>query len=345
MSAKLSRRSFLAASGGLSLAAAASPFAYAKGTEMRPNVLFIMTDQQFADATSCRIGQKFINTPAMDSLAADGTFFGRSYCSNPLCVPSRSSMFTGRYPAELDIQTNGKEKLDPKKTPCLGTLFHEAGYETGYFGKWHLPFNTKDKAAHGFQNMENIRANGADKATPGLADKFLKQKRDKPFMLVTSFNNPHNICEWARGQKLPDGPIGDPPPADQCPPLKPNHQPPQNETDIMTFMRKSYQSAHWFPVGNFDEDKWRQFVWAYYRLIEKVDAGIGQVLKSLREAGQEENTLIAFVSDHGDCHGAHKWNQKTVFYDESTRVPHPIFALDAITSSIRMVFPLGLPSW
>ena len=76
-----------------------------------------------------------------------------------------------------------------------------------------------------------------------------------------------------------------------------------------------------FPVSGFDDRKWREYVWAYYRMVEKVDTLIGKIVAAVRDSGQEEDTLIVFTSDHGDCHGAHRWNQKTVFYDESTRVP------------------------
>ncbi|HEU4636135.1 MAG TPA: sulfatase/phosphatase domain-containing protein, partial [Edaphobacter sp.] len=76
-----------------------------------------------------------------------------------------------------------------------------------------------------------------------------------------------------------------------------------------------------FPVGDFTEDKWRQYEWAYYRLIEKADEQIGVVLNALRAAGKADDTVIVLLSDHGDCQGAHGWNQKTVFYEEATRVP------------------------
>ncbi|MBD3267998.1 sulfatase-like hydrolase/transferase, partial [bacterium] len=72
---------------------------------------------------------------------------------------------------------------------------------------------------------------------------------------------------------------------------------------------------------DYTEDDWRRHIWGYYRLIERVDGYIGEVMNALRESGQEENTVVVFLSDHGDCHGAHQWNQKTVFYDESARVP------------------------
>jgi len=76
-----------------------------------------------------------------------------------------------------------------------------------------------------------------------------------------------------------------------------------------------------FPVSDFTDEKWRQYIWAYYRMIEKVDGKIGKLLNSLRESGLEQNTLIVFMSDHGDCQGAHRWNQKTVFYEEALKVP------------------------
>ena len=108
---------------------------------------------------------------------------------------------------------------------------------------------------------------------------------------------------------------------DQLPPLRPNAAPPEDETDIMTHMRKSYHLDRHFSVGDYTEADWRRLIWGYYRLVERVDGVIGGVMEALRESGQEENTLVVFLSDHGDCHGAHRWNQKTVFYDESTRVP------------------------
>ena len=284
----------------------------------RPNVLFIMTDQQFSDAMSNRIGTEYINTPAMDSLAEHGMNFDRAYCANPICVPSRCSMFTGLYPHQTGVQHNSKTPSFDYKYQCMGKLFRDAGYDTGYVGKWHMNFSEKNSEAHGFDFLATIKGDG-NKPEPAI--KFLTQKRDKPFLFVFSLMNPHNICQWARGEALPDGAIGDPPAPADCPPKKDNRLPPKNECDIMTLMRKAYHNSRTFPVGDFDDDKWRQYIWAYYRMIEMVDGVMGKVLDALRESGQEENTLVIFVSDHGDCHGAHRFNQKTVFYDEAARVP------------------------
>lgn len=62
----------------------------------RSNILLIITDQQAADALSCRQSDRYLRTPNMDSLAARGTFFTRAYAANPICIPSRTAMFTGR---------------------------------------------------------------------------------------------------------------------------------------------------------------------------------------------------------------------------------------------------------
>ncbi len=119
----------------------------------RPNILFIITDQQFAEAMSCRMGKQYLNTPTMDRLAQTGTLFTRAYSSNPLCMPFRNSVFTGRYPHETGVTKNAGPKggLDPKTFVCLGTYFRQAGYETAYSGKWHLCYPLKNTPAHGFE--------------------------------------------------------------------------------------------------------------------------------------------------------------------------------------------------
>lgn len=287
----------------------------------RPNVLFIMTDQQFADVMSCRMGNKYINTPAMDSLAKNGMLFTEAYTPNPLCGPARNSIFTGRYPHETGCQRNGQGDFDHNEFVSMGTYFKKAGYDTGYVGKWHLRYNTEDSNEHGFEMTDVLHGKGHDDEIPAPAIDFMQKDRENPFLLVVSLSNPHDVCQLARHQKLPSGPIPPLPPIDQRPPMRSNHQPAENESDAMTLMRKSYHKTKTFPVGNYDEDKWRRLIWGYYRLVEKVDALIGKVINGLKESGQLDNTLIVFTSDHGDCHGAHKFNQKTVFYEESTRVP------------------------
>ncbi len=294
----------------------------------RPNILVVITDQQSADAMSHRLGARFLHTPHIDSLAQRGVTFTRAYSANPICIPSRTAMLTGRYPHQTGVLSNDKVPFEPAAWPTIGTLFKQAGYATGYVGKWHLPYPVTNSAS-GFDYTANIRNNGADRGMTAAAEAFLRQPREQPFLLFTSFNNPHNICEWPRGQKLPDGAIGEPPPPEQCPPAPANLARQADEPDALSTVQDSYHASPQFPVGNFDANRWRQYRWAYYRMIEKVDAGIGEVLALLESTGQARNTVIVFTSDHGDCQGAHGWNQKTVFYEESSRVPFIVCAPDS----------------
>ena len=216
--------------------------------------------------------------------------------------------------------------------------FRDGGYDTGYVGKWHMNFSEERNDIHGFDYTAVLKANGHDPERPAALRTFLERPRKKPFFLVASYNNPHNICEWARGDRLPDGDVGTPPAADGCPPLRANHAPPENETDIVALVRQSYHTNKQFPVGVFTDTQWRQYIWAYYRMTEMVDALIGELLDDLDRLGLTENTLIVFLSDHGDCQGAHRFNQKTMFYEESVRVPFIISWRGKLEASVSDYF-------
>lgn len=316
-----SRREFLLASGMAVLGAGeslAAPVKAASAGTVRPNILVIMTDQQFAGAMGCA-GNADLKTPAMDHLAMNGVRFDTAYCSNPLCVPSRTVMMTGKMPHETNITTNLDAKSTTFNTPMLGRLLTDAGYDCGYAGKWHLPLKQSQTDIHGFGWFPKGTDKCPDAKISEAVTEFLRQERKKPFLMVASFINPHDICQWARGDKLPQGSIPDPPPPEECPALPGNFAIPENEPDIIRKVQQT--SKRVYPTVEWPPDKWRQYRWAYYRLVEKVDAQIGQVMDALQAAGVADNTLIVFTSDHGDGAAAHHWNQKQVLYEEPTRVP------------------------
>ena len=99
-------------------------------------MLIITTDQQRVDAVSA-VGNKWVKTPNMDSLVANGVYFTKSYCPYPLCSPSRAALHVSRMPHEIGVDHNNMA-IDPK-IPISGQIFREAGYDTGYAGKWHCP--------------------------------------------------------------------------------------------------------------------------------------------------------------------------------------------------------------
>ncbi len=334
------RRTFLRAAGAGGAALALPRLARAKKAERRPNILFLITDQQHAGMLSCT-GNEHLKTPAMDRLAASGTRFERAYCTNPVCLPARFSFFTGRMPSAVGVGHNGdggRAAITREiQRQAMGWLFRNAGYETVYGGKVHLP-RQMGLAAIGFRNLTgNPRGKLADACV-----QFLKQPHAKPFLLVASFINPHDICYMAindhlRTQGRP--PIGN---LDSrivegliekprrnlkefvprhCPPLPENHDVPELEPECITrnYLRKRMFRAH--ARQKWSADMWRLHRWAYCRLTEMVDGKIGKVLDAVREAGLERNTLIVFTSDHGDMDSAHRLEHKSILYEEAARIP------------------------
>ncbi len=282
------------------------------------NVLLITTDQQNATMLSCT-GNPHLHTPNMDSLAADGVRFEQGYTAQPLCCPQRCSWYTGLMPHQHGVTFNTVDR--PLRTgSMMGRIFRDAGYATGYSGKWHINTPPEDKRFHGFEWMNNIRSNGADVGIAPDLETFLKEKDDRPFLFSASFNNPHNICQAARGGPFPDGHPGMFENLEELPPLPDNFRIPEKEPSVIREVKHIYRTKN-YPTANWDEVRWRLHRWFYYRITEILDRRIGELLQVLRQSGKEEETLIVFTSDHGDGNAHHQWNQKQVLYDEAVRVP------------------------
>jgi len=295
-----------------------------------------MTDQQSAHMMSCA-GDKWLKTPALDELAATGIRFERAYATNPVCVPSRFSLQTGRMPSAIGMRSNANRPVpDSMARESLGVLFSNAGYETAYGGKVHLPGQ--------LNRLPGYRSLTAD-SRKGLADqcaKFIKGEHDKPFFLFASFMNPHDICYMAINDALRArgrAPFGNldsktcervvdelrkKAPRDLTP-LPANHAVGKQEPEAITtkYLPAKFAGIQYRKHARhvWEEGDWRIFRDTYRRLTEMVDEEIGQVLNALKEAGLQENTLVVFTSDHGDMDGAHKLQHKSVLYEEAARVP------------------------
>jgi len=336
-----SRRTFLRGLGAAGVVAGLAP-SKARAAESRddtisPNLLVIVTDQQHAGMLSCA-GNRWVKTPAMDSLAATGTRFEQAYATNPVCLPSRFSLLTGLYPSAVGVRHNGTKptaRVNDMPARSMGWLFRKAGYETAYGGKVHLPGPMRSVKALGF---DTIARNERD----GLADAcvtFIRKTRAKPFLLFASFINPHDICYMAIRDHNPNSGLGRNMPkpmfeamkapagvsredfiAKHCPPLPANFEPPAGESEAVTGLLK-LRPFRMNARKNWQADKWRIHRYAYCRLTERVDAQIAKVLDALRQSGLEDNTVVIFTSDHGDMDASHRMEHKTVFYEEAARIP------------------------
>ena len=295
------------------------------------NILLITTDQQSSTMLSCT-GNPDLNTPNLDLLAKNGMRFDKAYVAQPLCIPQRSSWYTGLMPHEHGVTFNiAKDQIQAKT--MMGQIFRDSGYATGYSGKWHVNTPVENKQTHGFDWINNTICNGADKNIVNDFSNFLDQKGEQPFLFSASFNNPHNICEAARGGPFPDGEPGMIENLNELPALPDNFEIPEREPSVIREVQYMYRENN-YPTQNWDETRWRLHRWYYCRLTEIIDKRIGQLLEVLKKTGHSEDTTIVFTSDHGDGNAHHHWNQKQVLYDESAKVPFIISQVDKNLNTI-----------
>ena len=309
----------------------------------QPNILLILTDQQNASMLSCA-GNPYLRTPAMDSIARRGTRFERAYCMNPMCVPSRFCLFSGRRGSEIGLVNNNDDLInqDPAaiSEKALGWQMRKAGYRTAYGGKTHFPLGLQPEDL----GFETISRDDRDELAEDCA-RFLAHNHDEPFLLVASFINPHDICHMAirdfadtplekrlsqpdrielteldAALKIPDGVSKDEFFRRVCPPLPDNFEIPSDEAEAIRLMqaRSPFKRK---ARERYSDENWRMHRYAYARLTERVDSQIGRLLAALRRYGLEENTVVVFTSDHGDMDASHRMEHKTAFYEEAARVP------------------------
>jgi len=297
----------------------------AEANPTKPNLLFLITDQQTVSALSCD-GNPYVQTPNLDRLAARGVRFEKSYCTYPLCCPSRGSLFTSRTPHELGIYANADAEVTTKNVPTMGEMFRAAGYQTAYAGKWHLEVTFpafKGKPMPGFDVLplagrdpytvdgdKEGRGLTVDPNTADAAIKFLHQPHAQPFLLVVSVLNPHDICEYpeceALRKLLPSDPA-------KLPPARPNLR---DVGKAPSAIQKTIAQR-----SDRTEQQWREYLWVYHRLVEIADGEAGRVLTALDQTGLSANTIVVFTSDHGEMMGSHGLVKKEKLYEEAAAVP------------------------
>ncbi|MBL9207272.1 MAG: sulfatase-like hydrolase/transferase [Opitutaceae bacterium] len=306
-----------------------------------PNILLVMADDHRADAIGA-LGHPAVSTPHLDDLVRRGTTLTRINTAGGLmaavCSPSRASLLTGLFPFRADaaprlIRNPPYEVRIPSLARTLPQHFRFAGYETFFTGKWHndLPallrsFERGRQIFHGgmcdhehvpVRDLEEIRRGAPEHSGPGFstdlfcgaAEEFIRSRaRDRPFLAWVALTSPHDP------RTPPDEYRKHYDPASL--PLPPN-----------------FQTEHAFDNGELairDEclierplspDQVRSHLADYYGMISHHDAGIGRLMRALKETGQDANTLIVYLSDHGLALGSHGLLGKQNLYEHSVRVP------------------------
>lgn len=272
-------------------------------TDTRPNILVIFTDQQRLDTISAWVNNFKTNTPAMDSFVKRGVRFSNTYCTSPVCSPSRSTLLTGRFPTEAGVPGNLGYPGGPldETQGTIGNRMQALGYETVYHGKWHLG---GDISHYGFEKALEC---SHDASTIDEAARFYRNRdwlaNKRPFFHMVSLLDPHDVYF-----QMPDGS------ADETYPEWDN-------------LHDDLSTKPWPQQLKGGAEKWSAEKRAYYRdfyrgKVEKVDAQIERLIDELNCSGFGSNTYILFTSDHGDMACEHGIPLKGPFmYDGVTKVP------------------------
>lgn len=320
---KSSRRRFLRGAAALPAGLAAGQHA-----QTRPNILFLLTDDQRWDALGC-MGNPVIKTPNIDRLAADGVLFRSNFCTTAICMSSRASIFTGLY-----MRAHGINSFDAPLKPAdfdrsYPALLRAAGYRTGFIGKWGVGnAMPKDRFDYykGFPGQGRYFPKGGGEHLTNTmgeqAEEFLDGCRiEQPWCLSISFKAPHAQDEDPK-QFLYD-PALEPLYRDVRIPV-PKTAAPEYFERVPDFVRNSEGRNRW--KWRFDTPaRYQEMVKAYYRLVTGVDVVVGRLRQALADRDFARNTVIVFTSDNGDFLAEHGMADKWLMYEESIRTPLVVY--------------------
>ncbi|MFK7869189.1 MAG: choline-sulfatase [Roseobacter sp.] len=320
----------------------------------KPNVLFIMADQMSAKALPF-YGHPVAKAPTLSRLAQEGVVFENAYCNSPLCGPSRTSMMSGVLPSKAGGFDNAHDFS--AAIPTLAHYLRLGGYLTCLSGKMHFtgpdqlhgyeerlttdiypsdfgwtPNWAEPDAKVTFQDMQNVLETGpclrslqidydddvATKASGWLYDRA-RTDTDQPFMLTVSFTSPHD--PYVARPEFWDIYAKDDIDLPKVSPIAVEEMDPH-----------SARIHGHYSIGQAEvtDDIIRRTRHGYYASIEYIDAKVAALMQVLEETGLVKDTLVVFVSDHGDMMGERGLYYKKSFFEWSSRVPLIFWAGDRI---------------
>lgn len=314
--------------------------------DKRPNIIFLLTDDQRYDALGC-MGNIEIHTPNIDRLAYKGVIFDNYYTTTAICMASRAQIMTGMYEYKTGCNFTHGPLSQEKFEESYPMLLRKSGYTTGFAGKFGFAVtpNATDKAGYhtddvmpidqfdwwkgwngqGYYETEKNKyfveyANEfphVSKALGAASVDFIKEyaKDDKPFCLSISFKAPHNPVH-------PDPNYNDVYKGISF--TRPANFGKQNAEHLPVQSKSGRQynklSNHW------KEDKFDASMAKYYQLIYGIDIAVGMILDELEKQEIADNTIVIYTTDNGYSTGAHGFGGKVLPYEEASRGPLLIYA-------------------
>ncbi len=340
----VTRRGFFQASAAGAIAAAPAP---------RPNVLFIMSDQLRYDCLGAN-GNRIVKTPNMDRLASESANFTHAFVQAPVCVPSRISYFTGRYPHSHRNRVN-YTPCDPREV-FFYRLLQQAGYRTGSVGKLHFHPPTAEHArATGFDVVhlddgvamtdsysDYVRWRKANDPQAGVPYNATVKNARNPFRARIEYRYTPTAWVGAQGRQAlhgfaaspepfflfvsffkPHGPHTVPEPYDA---MYDGVEIPMARPVTLEDIRRlpapvQKQILRGKPEYATDRTQLQWIYRSYYGGVSMVDHEVGLLLEELERSGKAQNTIVILASDHGDQLLEHGLQGKNVFFEASVRVP------------------------
>lgn len=304
-----------------------------------PNIVFVLVDDQRYSSLGC-YGHTQIETPIVDSLAANGVRFQNAFAQTPICMASRACLFTG-----LTTTTHGyaggpspsKPVVKEDVESSFPTLLRQAGYRTGFFGKQHVKFNSVNGMSVMFDESAALSRNPYLKKQPDgslrhtdeiMGDKsvaFLNAHPvDKPFFLYMSFNISHAEDNDRRPGYHFQWPLAENGLYEELEPQRPDLDDPIYFESAPSFLRNSMNRDRYF--WRWDtEEKYRINMRAYYRMLAGMDRIVGRMLNTLEAMGVADNTVIIYSADNGYYMGDRGFAGKWSHFEQSLHVPMIIY--------------------
>ncbi|GIN70696.1 sulfatase/phosphatase [Bacillus sp. J14TS2] len=293
----------------------------------KKNVIWVFGDQHRAQALGLN-GDPNVHTPNIDNLAASGVHFSNAVSGSPLCSPARGSILTSRYPHKC---VPGHEHRLPEDQPTIAHVFNEAGYDTAYFGKWHIDGYHEEagRAAHhiipperrgGFKKWLGYENNNSQwdcwvhggEGEEAFHYRLPGFETDEMTNLFIDYIEEKGM-EKQQGKEDPFFAVLS---------VQPPHDPYIAPEDY----RKEHTPANIqlrtnVPNVSRVEEQARKDLSGYYAMIENLDWNLGRIQQALQAVDLAFDTHIIFFSDHGDLHGSHGQFKKLSPYEESIRIP------------------------